>query len=63
MTAYRLTSECGDRHEAIHALASILVLYLQRVVSGDMSVNWEEYHKEIQDLTIKDWKESFSKSE
>ncbi len=52
----RLMSEGLDRHDAIHAIASVLVNYLQEMLSGsDTEDHNERYFEALTELTAESW--------
>ncbi len=59
-TLERLVHEGLDRHEAIHAIGSVLVEFLQDIVDGDApeQVN-ERYNQELRKLTAAEWLRTF----
>ena len=57
-TLDRLMSEGLDRHEAIHAIASILTEHLHGVMGGKTrDFTHSRYFERLQDLTAAEWKE------
>lgn len=59
-TLERLMCEGLDRHEAIHAIGSVLVEFLQELVDDDAlrQVN-ERYNEELKKLTAAEWFKTF----
>ena len=59
-TLERLMREGLDRHEAIHAVASVLVDYMQALRRGDAAPEaTERYNEELEKLTAAEWLETF----
>ncbi len=59
-TLERLMREGLDRHEAIHAIGSVLVDYMQALVRGDAAPEaTERYNEELEKLTAAEWLETF----
>ncbi len=55
-TLARLEREGLDRHDAIHAIASILVNYLHEILSGsDAKSGHEQYYEAVTALTAESW--------
>ena len=59
-TMERLVHEGLDRHEAIHAIGSVLVEFMQEVLGDDapQEVN-EKYDEELKKLTAAEWLKTF----
>ncbi len=59
-TLERLMREGLDRHEAIHAIGSVLVEFLQELVDDDapQQVN-ESYNEELKKLTAAEWLKTY----
>ncbi len=59
-TLDRLVHEGLDRHEAIHAIGSVLVEFLQELVDDDapQQVN-ESYNEELKKLTAAEWRKTY----
>ena len=59
-TMERLVHEGLDRHEAIHAIGSVLVEFMQEVLGDDepQQVN-ERYDEELKKLTVAEWLKTF----
>ncbi len=53
----RLVGEGLDRHEAVHAVGSVLALHLEAVVSGIGNTDIEHYYRQIRELTASRWQE------
>jgi hypothetical protein len=52
----RLVSEGLDRHDAVHAIASVLVNYLHEMLSGsDTKDQNEQYFEALAELTAEVW--------
>jgi hypothetical protein len=55
-TLARLEREGLDRHDAIHAIASILVNHLHEILSGsDAKEGHEQYYEAVTALTAESW--------
>jgi len=55
-TLARLRSEGLDRHDAVHAIASVLVNYLHEMLSGsDTKDHNEQYFEALTELTAESW--------
>ncbi len=55
-TFHRLLDENLDRHDAIHAIASVLVNYMFELMHGENDEQGnEEYYAEIEKLTAAKW--------
>ena len=55
-TLARLEREGLDRHDAIHAIASILVGHLNEILSGsDANAVHEQYYEAVTALTAESW--------
>lgn len=55
-TLARLEREGLDRHDAIHAIASVLVNHLHEILSGsDTNVINEQYFEALTELTAESW--------
>ena len=55
-TLARLVREGLDRHDAIHAIASILVNHLHEILSGsDAKGGHEQYYEAVTALTAESW--------
>ena len=55
-TLARLEREGLDRHDAIHAIASILVEHLHEILSGsDTKGSHEQYYEAVTALTAESW--------
>ena len=60
-TLNRLIDEGLDLHEAIHAIASVLIKYLYNAGNGDINpanLN-SEYFDEVKHLTVQKWYDEF----
>ncbi len=59
-TLERMIREGLDRHEAIHAVGSVLVDFMQALMGGDAApgVN-QRYNEELEKLTAAEWLETF----
>lgn len=57
----RLMDEELDRHQAIHAVASVLIKYLWdlKANSGDGTQYSQEYFDELRELTVQKWFDEF----
>ena len=56
----RLMREGLDRHEAIHAVGSVLADYMQALVLGDAAPGATgRYNEELEKLTAAEWLETF----
>ena len=52
----RLIDENLDRHDAIHAIASILVNHVHELMHGeDTALDNDDYYAELEKLTAKKW--------
>ena len=62
-TLRRLMDEEGvDRHEALHAVASVLVRHMGRLQSGEIPAGEDpnvSYFADLETLTIRCWREEF----
>ncbi len=59
-TLERLTREGLDRHEAIHAIGSVLMDFVQELLDDDTAPGANErYAEELGKLTAEEWIESF----
>ncbi len=59
-TLDRLMREGLDRHEAIHAVGSVLADFMQALVRGDAAPGaTERYNEELEKLTVAEWLETF----
>jgi len=57
-TLDRLMSEGLDRHEAIHAIGSVLAEHIYGMLSGDMQeLTINQYLSRLKDLTAEKWRE------
>ena len=56
-TMIRLQNEGLDRHEALHAVASILAVHIQEILQGQWSGSDPNapYYEELYQLTAKGW--------
>lgn len=55
-TLARLEREALDRHDAIHAIASVLVNYLHEILNGSVAKGGHErYYEAIAALTAESW--------
>ena len=53
---HRLINEDLDRHDGIHAIASILVNHIHELMHGDdAALGNDEYYAELKNLTAKKW--------
>ena len=61
-TLDRLVAEGLDRHEAIHAIAGVLIEFLQDLTGGEGSVPFDtaRFQQELDKLNAADWRESFT---
>ena len=57
-----LIAEGLDRHEAIHAIGSVLMMHLRDIMSGAPAdaVAVDAYHAELDKLTVESWRRAFS---
>lgn len=55
----RLTDEGLDRHEAIHAVGSVLIKHMVNNKS-DKGDSTQSYFEEVKNLTLQKWKEEYS---
>ena len=56
----RLMREGLDRHEAIHAVGSVLVDFVQALIRDDAAPGTNErYNEELEKLTAAEWLETF----
>lgn len=52
----RLLEEGLDRHDALHAVGSVLAEHMHAVVTGSANESWtESYYQELERLTAKGW--------
>jgi hypothetical protein len=59
-TLERLMREGMDRHEAIHAVGSVLADFMQALVRGDTAPGAnQKYSEELEKLTAAEWLETF----
>ena len=59
-TLERLMREGLDRHEAIHAVGSVLVDFVQALIRDDAAPGANErYNEELEKLTAAEWLETF----
>ncbi len=59
-TLERLMREGLDRHEAIHAVGSVLADFMQALLRGDVAPGENErYDEELEKLTAAEWLETF----
>ncbi len=59
-TLERLMRDGLDRHDAIHAVGSVLADYMQALVRGDAAPGaTERYNEELEKLTVAEWLETF----
>ena len=57
-TLDRLMSEGLDRHEALHAVGSVLAEHMHRMMSGESEdFNESKYSSDLDDLTAEKWKQ------
>jgi hypothetical protein len=60
VTLKRLIREGLDRHEAIHAVGSVLMDFVQELLGDDAALEANErYNEELRKLTAAEWLESF----
>ncbi|MFO7846327.1 MAG: DUF1841 family protein [Balneolaceae bacterium] len=60
-TAERLMEEGLDRHDAIHAIGSVLAKYLWEVGKGEASEDFSnDYFEELKTFTANDWLDEYS---
>ena len=59
-TAERLMSEGISRHEAIHAIGSVLSGVMADAVKGQALYSEESYFKELEELTVEKWVKDYS---
>ncbi len=53
---HRLINEDLDRHDAVHAIASILVNHIYELMQGeDAALGNDEYYAELENLTAEKW--------
>ena len=57
-TVERLMTEGLDRHDAIHALGSIMAQHLFDTVKGHSSFNRNRYSQDLDHLTAEGWRHS-----
>lgn len=63
-TLDRLKSEGLDRHDAIHAIASVLATYLHEMLSGpDTQGETEQYFAALAELTADSWWSQLSEAD
>jgi hypothetical protein len=56
----RLMQEGLDRHEAVHAIGSVVAAQLHAAMKGDITVDaGGDYDRKLERLTAKSWKKSF----
>jgi hypothetical protein len=60
-TLVRLMNEGADRHEAIHAVASVLVEFISNVAKGSspQSDPQAPYYAALERLTVRSWRRDF----
>ena len=58
--AQRLRDEGLDRHEAVHAIGSVLSKLLYEAASGDGGFDGDTYDKALRSLTAANWRETAS---
>ncbi len=59
-TLERMIREGLDRHEAIHAIGSVLADFMQELLDGDVAPGSnEKYDEALEKLTAAEWLESF----
>jgi hypothetical protein len=59
-TLERLMREGLDRHEAIHAVGSVLADFMQALIRGDVAPGANErYDEELEKLTAAEWLDNF----
>ncbi len=53
----RLMADGLDRHEAIHAISTVLLDYMQRIARGELTEpgQHEQYFQELNELTAEKW--------
>jgi len=52
----RLIDENLDRHDAVHAIASVLVNHMQELMHGDdTALDNDDYYAEVEELTAEKW--------
>ena len=57
-TLRRLMSEGLDRHEALHAVGSVLAEHMHRMMSGESKdFNESKYSSDLDDLTAEKWRQ------
>ncbi len=56
-TLERLVAEGLDRHEAIHAVGSVLAQYLWELGTGDADADPTVYFEKVKELTAQQWLE------
>jgi hypothetical protein len=60
-TLARLVGQGVDRHEAVHAVASILIAHISDIASGRATADDPNvpYFAELEKLTVKSWRRDF----
>jgi hypothetical protein len=52
----RLVDENLDRHDAVHAIASILVSHMHELIHGEVAaLDHDDYYAELEKLTAEKW--------
>ena len=59
-TAERLMSEGISRHEAIHAIGSVLSGVMSEATKGQTLYSQESYFRELEELTVQKWVNDYS---
>lgn len=57
-TLQRLMAEGLDRHEAIHALGSVLASQIHKTLQENRAVDEAAYSRELNELTAESWRRS-----
>ena len=60
ITARRLQDEGLDRHDAVHAIGSVLSKLLYEAASGDGGFDGDSYDKALHSLTAAEWRRAGS---
>ena len=59
----RLMNEGLDRHEAVHAIGSVVAGEIFRVIKEKMPSDQDDFKRRIEQLTAESWRKQFSDSE
>lgn len=62
-TLERLVRDGLSRHEAIHAVASVLAWHMTQAMQTTEDFNAEAYNQEIRELTEERWRATFAEDE